>query len=175
VALLVIKKRTRVQHNEMSQNVTELRLEDLPEIKPHLITKLKSAGIESIFDLAISLPHDMIINGILTGADAQIALDLVMKAKKALVDSGLLLKDFSTAEQMLEKRKNLLKCTTGSSRLDSFLKGGIETQAMTEIAGEFGSGKSQLCYTLCVTSNMPSNFQQRLLRSMAWVARHRLS
>lgn len=111
----------------MSQNATDLRLEDLPEIKQHLITKLKSAGIESVFDLAIFLPHDMIINGILTGVDAQIALDLVMKAKKALVDSGMLLKDFSTAEQMLEKRKNLLKCTTGSSRLDSFLKGGIET------------------------------------------------
>ncbi len=26
---------------------------------------------------------------------------------------------------------------------------------MTEIAGEFGSGKSQLCYSLCVTANMP--------------------
>lgn len=26
---------------------------------------------------------------------------------------------------------------------------------MTEIAGEFGTGKSQLCYTLCVTVNMP--------------------
>jgi DNA repair protein RadA len=57
----------------------------------------------------------------------------------------------------LERRKNLLKCTTGSSNLDSFLKGGIETQAMTEIAGEFGSGKSQICYTLCVTANMPTN------------------
>ncbi len=54
-----------------------------------------------------------------------------------------------------ERRKNLLKCTTGSTKLDLFLKGGIETQAMTEIAGEFGSGKSQICYTLCVTANMP--------------------
>ncbi len=25
---------------------------------------------------------------------------------------------------------------------------------MTEIAGKFGSGKSQICYTLCVTANM---------------------
>jgi DNA repair protein RadA len=94
--------------------------------------------------------------GILTGADTQIALELVMKAKRALIDSGLLIKDFSTAEEILEK-KSLLKCTTGSSKLDSFLKGGIETQAMTEIAGEFGSGKSQLCYTLCVTANLPLN------------------
>jgi DNA repair protein RadA len=77
-----------------------------------------------------------------------------MKAKNALIDSGLLAKDFSTAEEILEKRKNLLRCTTGSSKLDSFLKGGIETQAITEIAGEFGSGKSQLCYTLCVTANI---------------------
>ena len=138
----------------MSQNATTMRLEDL-EIKPHLITKLKGAGIESIFDLAISIPHQLIEEGgILTGADSQIALELVTKAKKALIDSGLLAKDFSSAAEILERRKALLKCTTGSSNLDSFLKGGVETQAMTEIAGEFGSGKSQLCYTLCVTANM---------------------
>jgi len=140
----------------MSQNVGGLRLEDL-EIKPHLITKLKGAGIESIFDLSISIPHQLIeVGGILTGADAQVALELVTKAKKALIDSGLLAKDFSTAEEILERRKNLRKCTIGSSKLDSFMKGGIETQAMTEIAGEFGSGKSQICYTLCVTGNMSS-------------------
>src|SRR6266568_902739 len=139
----------------MSQNVSGLRLEDL-EIKPHLITKLKGAGIESIFDLAISIPHQLVEDGgILTGKDTNVALDIVMKAKKALIDSGLLAREFSTAEEILERRKNLQKCATGSSKLDSFLKGGIETQAMTEIAGEFGSGKSQLCYTLCVMANMP--------------------
>jgi precorrin-6x reductase len=46
-----------------------------------------------------------------------------MKAKKALIDSGLLAKDFSSAAEILERRKNLVKCTTGSSNLDSFLKG----------------------------------------------------
>ena len=138
----------------MSQNDSGLRLENL-EIKPHLITKLKGAGIESIFDLAMSIPHQLIEEGgILTGADAQVALELVMKAKRALIDSGLLTKDFSSASEILERRKNLLKCTTGSSNLDSYLKGGIETQAMSEIAGEFGSGKSQLCYTLCATANI---------------------
>jgi hypothetical protein len=54
----------------MSQNATKMRLEDL-EIKPHLITRLKGAGIESIFDLAISVPYQLIEEGgILTGADA---------------------------------------------------------------------------------------------------------
>jgi DNA repair protein RadA len=49
---------------------------------------------------------------------------------------------------MLERREKLVKFTTGSQSFDLFLGGGIETQALTEIAGEFGSGKSQLCYTL---------------------------
>ena len=69
----------------------------------------------------------------------------------------MLAKDFSSAAEILERRKTLLRCTTGSSNLDSFLKGGIETQAKTEIAGEFGSGKSQLRYTLCVTANIPTD------------------
>jgi len=134
----------------MSQNAA-ISLEDL-EIKPYLITKLKNAGIQSIFDLAVSIPLDL-----LEYCPEGVALDLVMRARKALTDSGTLAKDFSTAEDLLERRKNLLKCTTGSSRFDSFLKGGIETQAMTEVAGEYGSGKTQLCYTLCITGNLPLN------------------
>src|SRR5919109_1446153 len=138
----------------MSKNAAQLRMKDL-EIKPHLITKLKNAGIESVCDLAVSIPHEIVIDGdgTMAGVSEETALDLVMSAKNALIGCGLLAKDFSTAEDLLERRKRLLKCTTGSSRLDSFLKGGIETQAMTEVAGEYGSGKSQLCHTLCVTAN----------------------
>jgi DNA repair protein RadA len=135
----------------MSQNAA-ISLEDL-EINPYLITKLKSAGIESIFDLAVSVPLDLL--ELCPSYDERVALDLVMRARKVLTDSGTLAKEFSTAEDLLERRKNLLKCTTGSSRFDSFLKGGIETQAISEFAGEFGSGKSQICYTLCVTANLP--------------------
>lgn len=34
-------------------------------------------------------------------------------------------------------------------------KGGIETGSLTEIFGEFRSGKTQLCHTLCVTCQLP--------------------
>ena len=65
----------------MSQNAAELRLEDL-DIKPQIITQLKNAGIESILDLAISVPHDLItVGGGVTGSTEDVALDLVMKAK----------------------------------------------------------------------------------------------
>jgi DNA repair protein RadA len=136
----------------MSQNANEFPIEDLPDVKPHLISKLKRAGIDSIHELAISIPNELVWDkGI--GDDVQAISDLVTKARRSLIDSGLLVKEFCTAEEILERRKGLVRFTTGSAKLDSFLDGGIETQAVTEIAGEFGTGKSQICHTLCVTAN----------------------
>lgn len=35
------------------------------------------------------------------------------------------------------------------------LKGGIETGSITELYGEFRTGKTQLCHQLCVTCQLP--------------------
>ena len=103
-----------------ASQAAKVRLEDV-DIKPYVITKLKMAGIQSVFDLAISIPHQLVDigGGTLTGTDEHVALELVTKAKRVLVDSGLLYKDFSTAQDILDRRTNLLKCTTGSPKLDS--------------------------------------------------------
>jgi DNA repair protein RadA len=69
-----------------------------------------------------------------------------------LRENGILDKEFTTADIELEKRNSLLRCSTGAKALDELLLGGIETQAVTEFYGEFGSGKSQICHTLCVTA-----------------------
>lgn len=45
--------------------------------------------------------------------------------------------------------------TTGSSELDALIGGGIETMSITEIFGEFRTGKTQLAHTLCVTAQLP--------------------
>jgi DNA repair protein RadA len=138
-------------------HVSELQLEDLPGVEPHLISKLKRAGIQSILDLAVSVPHELAGGGgyddSAIAADTETISEAVLKAKKALIDSGALIKEFCTADQVLERRKSLVRFTTGSKNLDDFLKGGVKSQAITELAGEFGSGKSQICHTLCVTVN----------------------
>ena len=135
-------------------HVSDLQLEDLPGVQPHLINKLKQAGIQSVLDLAVSIPQELAPGGegSVISADTETISELVIKAKKALADSGALIKEFSTADQVLERRKSLVRFTTGSKNLDDFLKGGVESQAITELAGEFGSGKSQICHTLCVTA-----------------------
>lgn len=63
--------------------------------------------------------------------------------------------DFKTAADALEDRKQLVTLTTGSTELDKLLEGGIETGSLTEVFGEFRTGKTQLCHTLCVTCQMP--------------------
>jgi DNA repair protein RadA len=89
------------------------------------------------------------------GGSKETAAAFIIAAQKLLRDSGVLDNEFTTADVELEKRKALLRCTTGAKVLDELLLGGIETQAITEFYGEFGSGKSQICHTLCVTSQMP--------------------
>ena len=49
----------------------------------------------------------------------------------------------------------LFQVTTGSKELDKLLQGGIETGSITELFGEFRTGKSQLCHTLAVTCQLP--------------------
>ena len=61
--------------------------------------------------------------------------------------------EFSTADVFLEKRNKLTRYATGSEDFDDLLNGGFETQAITELVGEFGSGKSQICHTLCIAAN----------------------
>ena len=80
-----------------------------------------------------------------------------MAAQKLLRESNVLEKEFVTADFVLEKRKSMLRCSTGSKSLDELLLGGIETQAVTEFYGEFGSGKSQICHTLCAMAKQPIN------------------
>lgn len=58
---------------------------------------------------------------------------------------------FITAGAYLEKRKNVVYLSTGSKSLDTLLAGGIESGSITEIFGEFRTGKTQLCHHLCVT------------------------
>ncbi|QQK46704.1 DNA recombination/repair protein RecA, monomer-monomer interface [Penicillium digitatum] len=78
------------------------------------------------------------------------------KATKILVEASKLVPmGFTTATEMHARRSELISITTGSKRLDTLLGGGIETGSITEIFGEFRTGKSQICHTLAVTCQLP--------------------
>ncbi|NWT63385.1 RAD51 protein, partial [Erythrocercus mccallii] len=58
---------------------------------------------------------------------------------------------FTTATEFHQRRSEIIQITTGSKELDKLLQGGIETGSITELFGEFRTGKTQLCHTLAVT------------------------
>ena len=56
---------------------------------------------------------------------------------------------FSTAAAEL-KKQDTVRFPTGCKSLDNLLDGGIEVGVITQVYGPPGSGKTQLCHTLCV-------------------------
>jgi len=64
---------------------------------------------------------------------------------------------FTSATIFHLKRSEIIQLTTGSKELDRLLGGGIETGSITEIFGEFRTGKTQLCHTLAVTCQVKIN------------------
>lgn len=57
----------------------------------------------------------------------------------------------TAAKVHFKRQSENIKLSTGSRDLDRLLGGGIETGSITEVFGESGSGKTQLCHTLAVT------------------------
>lgn len=58
------------------------------------------------------------------------------------------------AAECAKTREDIIFVSTGSKELDKLLQGGIETGSITELFGEFRTGKTQLCHTLCVTCQL---------------------
>ena len=78
------------------------------------------------------------------------------KVDKLLQEAAkLVVMGFKSATEIFQIRSNIVYITTGSAELDRLLGGGIETGSITEIFGEFRSGKTQLCHTLAVNCQLP--------------------
>lgn len=132
----------------------ELRLDSLEGVGPVTSKKLVDAGIHNIMDLLVRGPVDI---SEITGMDVEAAIKLVTKARQQLVEDGKLEKDFVSATVIYKRRQDIGKISTDTNALDMLFDGGIETQAVTEVYGEFGSGKTQFCHTMCVNVQKPKD------------------
>jgi DNA repair protein RadA len=138
--------------SESSSPIIDLEIQDIEGIGPTTAKKLKEAGIVSVMDLAVTSSDELAVD---LNSSKDSAASFIMAAQKLLRESNVLEKEFVTADTALEKRKSMLRCSSGSTARDELLLGGVETQAVTEFYGEFGSGKSQICHTLCATARQP--------------------
>ena len=124
-----------------------LTLDTIEEIGPATRDRLEEAGIKSIKDLVVRGPVDVAES---TGMEMEKSVQLCNKARIRLEELGIIDKSFVTATKLYDKRKQEERISTGSKNLDDLFEGGIETRAVTEIYGEYGTGKTQICHTLCL-------------------------
>ncbi|MHA1688977.1 MAG: helix-hairpin-helix domain-containing protein, partial [Promethearchaeota archaeon] len=121
-------------------------IKKLPGVGEATFRKLKKAGFKSLESLAFTPPSIIQEE---SGLGEKTVASLI-KASMEQLNIG-----FKSAEEVWEHRKNIARITTGSQELDNVLGGGIETGSLTELFGEFRTGKTQIMHQLCVNVQLP--------------------
>ena len=124
-----------------------IALEDLSGVGTTTADKLREAGYTDLMEIAVASPGDIAEAAEIGTA---IAMKIIAEARR-LADVG----SFELGTALLERRKKLGRITTYAKSLDELLGGGVETQAITEFAGEFGTGKTQIAHQIAVDVQLP--------------------
>ena len=127
--------------------VEDLRLDSLEGVGPVTTRKLSDAGVHNVMDLIVRGPVEI---ASITGMEKDTAEKIVNKARQHLVEGGLIANHFTSATEIYKHRQSIGRITTGTNCLDTLFDGGLETQALTEVYGEFGCGKTQFAHTMSV-------------------------
>ena len=88
--------------------VEDLRLDSLEGVGPVTTRKLSDAGVHNVMDLIVRGPVDI---SEITGMEKDTAEKIVNKARKHLVEGGLLAKDFISASDLYKTRQSIGKIT----------------------------------------------------------------
>ncbi len=126
----------------------EITLEDLPGVGAATAEKLKEAGYDSVLSIAVASAGEVVE---ITGLSDVAARKLIKGARDELKMG------FESGFDLMEKRRNLVRISTGSPKLNTFFGGGIESNGITECYGQYGAGKSALAHQLAVNVQLPKD------------------
>ncbi len=125
----------------------EIAIEDVPGVGPATAERLREAGYCTVESIATASPADLAEAAEIGEATAK----KMIKGAREIADIG----GFKTGTDVLMRRQEVRKLQTFVPEFDELLGGGVETQAITELYGEFGSGKSQIVHQLAVNCQLP--------------------
>jgi DNA repair protein RadA len=124
-----------------------LSIDLLSDLSIDLLSQLKEGGFLSLKDVIIEGPLELSTRCGISMDDSNFIYNQTITF---LEDIGVIDMRFTPATTLYDKRKRIGRISTGSQNFNKLLGGGIETNAITEVYGEFGTGKTQLCHTACV-------------------------
>ena len=121
---------------------------ELPGVGAATAEKLIAAGYDNFLSIAVTSPAEMVNIAGVTEATAR----KIIASARGKLDMG-----FETGEELLKRRENVTKISTGSQNLNAMLGGGIETGAITEVYGAYGSGKTSIAHQIAVNVQLPKD------------------
>jgi len=145
---MMMTKETVVKDGGLRQKKEEFKLTDLPGVGAATAEKLSDAGYDNLMSLAVVSPAEMMEIAGVTEATARKIINIARKK----LDMG-----FESGEDLLKKRQQVIKISTGSKNFDALIGGGFETGSISECFGEFGASKSQIAHVLAVTAQLPKD------------------
>ncbi len=128
-------------------NLDNEMIDKIAGVGPATAEKLREAGYLDVMSIAVSSPSELAEAAEIGEA---VASKIIMDARKQADIGG-----FETGAMLLEKRAKVGHLASGSKLLDELLGGGFESQAIIELFGEFGSGKTQIAHQLCIMVQLP--------------------
>ncbi len=140
-----VKKKEEVE--EKKEKVDQ-SIESLPGVGAATAEKLKDANYDSLMALAVASPGEITE---VAGVGEAVARKIINIARQRL-DMG-----FETGEDLLRKREQVIRISTGCKAFDGMIGGGFETGSISECFGEFGASKSQIAHVLAVRAQLPKD------------------
>jgi len=116
-------------------------VKELPGVGPATVTKLEDAGLGTVMAIAVSSPQEI---STVAGLSESVARKIIKAARENLKLG------FEKATDYAHKRDKIKKISTGCKAYDKMLNGGFESGAISEVYGQYGSGKTQLSHILVV-------------------------
>jgi DNA repair protein RadA len=123
-------------------------IEELPGVGEKTAEKLRESGFNDLMSIAVT-PASLISEA--TDLGAATATKIITAARNALKMG------FIGGDTLLERRSEIGKIKFQSEELNKLFGGGIETQALTECFGQFGSGKTQIALQLAINVQLPKD------------------
>jgi len=121
----------------------KIDVKDLPGVGAATAEKLNDSGFTDMLSIAVASPGELVEAA---GIGDAVARKIIKVARNKL-DMG-----FESGEDLLKKRLEVVKISTGSKALDTMFGGGIETGAVTEVYGAYGSGKTSIAHQIAVNA-----------------------
>jgi DNA repair protein RadA len=122
-------------------------LQNLKGVGEKTAEKLRDAGMDDMMSIATMSAGELAEKADVGENSAQ----TIITSARQKVDVG----GFETGKQKYDQREKMRRITTNAEEFDEILGGGVETGAITEFYGEYGSAKTQISHQLAVNVQLP--------------------